>query len=429
MHAVETTLRISILALTPFQKFQAARSFNTSSFMAERWFVQTGIIAIAILIIVLLAISIRRIRREKKISFKLFAEYAQKRGLTLVERQMLLEIVRKAGLRNPESVFSMVSAFDSGTAKLKKDYLGKYGANETYQMEVLLSSLRDKLGFGKAASFSKGSANPGKLSSRQIPEGKEVDVIKQNAKDTEAIKATVIKNDEVELAIQLSQPVTIIFGEFWKVRYYFGASIWEFESNVISYDGNTMVLSHNDNVRFINRRRFLRAAVQKPAYVALFPFERKLTRSVENKTERNKPVGNFPDVPLRPLQFVPATVTELGGPGLKIETSIRVNIGDRVLILFELERENERNYVKNQETEEVTEIATTKLSVVEDIGVVQEIGEVRRTEETPGYFTIAVELTGLKDADIDCLIRATNAASLNKDENVNAEATPQRVKV
>ena len=43
---------------------------------------------------------------------------------------------------------------------------------------------------------------------------------------------------------------------------------------------------------------------------------------------------------------------------------------------------------------------------------VQDIGEVRRVDVLQDGFSIAVELTGLGDSDVDELIRATNAASL-----------------
>lgn len=432
MYVVDTTVRISILALTPIQKWQAAKNLSSNNFLTERWIEQVCVTVIIVLTISLFAVSFRRIRRDRKISNDLFAEYAEERGLTTDERQILLEIIRKAGLRQRESIFSMVTAFDTGTAKIQKSLLGKQTVKENHQLEILLSTLREKLGFKKEASFSRGSpAKSERLSSRQIPAGKEVHVTRQDTQESDSIKATVIRNNDNELAVKMSKPVTIIFGEYWNVRYYFGSSFWEFDSFVISYDGNIMVLSHSDNVRFINRRRFVRAPVQKPAFVAHFPFERKLSRSIESVINKSETHHIFPEISLKPLQFVPAMVTELGGPGLRIETSIKVEVGDRVLILFELEREKERNLIKNQETNEATEVSTTTLRIVEDVGIVQEIGEVKRTEESPGRFTMAVELTGLRDSDIDCLIRATNAATLNKNEQItNAEDnSPVRIKV
>jgi len=255
--------------------------------------------------------------------------------------------------------------------------------------------------------------------------GKEVHLRRPNEKDSESIEATVVKNNDIELAVSLTEPITITFGELWNVRYYFGSSVWEFESYVVSYNGNIMVLNHSEDIRFINRRRFFRAPVQKPAFIASFPFERKLTWSVESSKEKGKMSHNFPEILLKPLQFVPAVVTELGGPGLRIEAPIEVKAGDRVLIMFELDRETKQKLVKNPQTDEVTEISTTVMKVIEDVGIIEEIGEVRRTEDALENLSMAVELTGLRDSDIDCLIRATNAASLYENKNAsNAEGQP-----
>jgi hypothetical protein len=426
MPLVETILRTDILALTPVQRWKAVKNIQGSNFMDERWFMLTGVTVIIVLIVLLFVVSYLRIRRERKNSENLFVEYAEKRGLTASEYQTLLEVARKAGLTQSESIFSLASAFDLGSAQMIKKLVGKHAVKETQRLEAVLPSLREKLGFKKEASFSRGSpARSERLSSRQIPVGKEVHVRRPNEKDSESIEATVVKNNDTELAVSLTEPITITFGEYWNVRYYYGSSIWEFESYVVSYDGNTMVLNHSDEVRFINRRRFLRAPVQKPAFIASFPFERKLTWSAESSTEKGKISHDFPEILLRPLQFVPAVVTELGGPGLRIEAPIDVKAGDRVLIMFELDREIKQKLIKNPETDEVTEISTTVMKVIEDVGIVEEIGEVRRTEDTSESLSIAVELTGLRDSDIDCLIRATNAASLNESKNAsNAEGQP-----
>ncbi|GAH58006.1 unnamed protein product, partial [marine sediment metagenome] len=53
------------------------------------------------------------------------------------------------------------------------------------------------------------------------------------------IASTVVRNSDTELAVALSQAVTIVFGETWCVRYYSGASVWEFDTTVLSYDGDT----------------------------------------------------------------------------------------------------------------------------------------------------------------------------------------------
>jgi hypothetical protein len=44
--------------------------------------------------------------------------------------------------------------------------------------------------------------------------------------------------------------------------------------------------------------------------------------------------------------------------------------------------------------------------------IVEDIGEVRHTKAIKNGLSIAVELTGLSDSDVNELIRATNAASV-----------------
>ena len=388
---IKSFLAVSILALTPLQRWEAARKFN-SNFMAEGWFILIGIIAMVILTALLFVVSFKRTRQERKSSEKLFIKYAKKRGLTVPERQILLEIARKAGLKRSESIFTLVTAFDRGTAKMKEGLVGRQAAKESKQLETLLSSLREKLGFKKESSYSRGMPAKSKgLSSKQIPVGKTVHVTRRKAEDPEAIEATVVKNSDTELTVRLTKQVTITFDEYWNVRYYFSTSIWEFDTSVLSYDGDILVLNHSDNVRFINRRRFLRVSVRKPAFIARFPF-----------AKSSEPLWG-------PPEFVPAIVTELAGPGLRIESRLEVEEGERVLVVFSLDEEQGKD---------LTTANAAILKIVEDIGIVRHIRAI------PTGLSIAVELTGLNDSNVDKLIRVTNAALIKAGAgNKNAPAS------
>ena len=100
-----------------------------------------------------------------------------------------------------------------------------------------------------------------------------------------------------------------------------------------------------------------------------------------------------------PPEFVPASVTELAGPGLRIEAPLEVKVGDRVLVILKL-------------TEEDPKPGSQRNEKTESYKIVENIGEVRHTKTIKEGFSIAVELTGLTDPNINELIRATNAASL-----------------
>ncbi|MHC4666107.1 MAG: PilZ domain-containing protein, partial [Planctomycetota bacterium] len=188
--------------------------------------------------------------------------------------------------------------------------------------------------------------------------------------------------------VKSAMSVKITFGEMWRVRYYFGASTWEFDTTIVSCDGDILVLNHSDTVRFINRRRFLRVPVNKPALVALFPFTRSLYEGNDGAS-------------WRPPEFVPAVVTELAGPGLRINVALDVKVGNRVLVVVRLDGENGQNSVPDRQN-----------SKSQTSRIVEDIGEVRHTRVEQNALSIAVELTGLSDSDLNELIRATNLASL-----------------
>ena len=125
-----TGFNIIVLALTPVERWKAAGRFSTS--MTERWFILTGVTVIIVLAGLLLMISLhRRIARERKVSEQLFVDYAEQRGLSGRERQILLEIAYKAGLKRTQSIFSMAGAFDHGAGKMIEESLAQQRAGES----------------------------------------------------------------------------------------------------------------------------------------------------------------------------------------------------------------------------------------------------------------------------------------------------------
>jgi len=395
------------LALTPVQRWEAARGFN-GSFIDQRWFILIAIAAIVILAVLLGIVSFNRTKQQRKTTEKLFVEYAGKKGLTARERQILLSIASKAGLKRNESIFTLPSAFDRGATEIIEESLGGQEATkESKQLETELFFLREKLGFKKRFSSPvSGNTNTKsqRLSSKQIPVSRKLSITSRKKGDLVELEGTVVENNNDGLSIKLETPAEIAVGELWCVRYSFGASVWEFDASVLSYDDGILILTHSCHIRFINRRQFLRVEVKKPAFIARFPF-----------AKDSEPTWG-------PPEFVPAVVTELGGPGLRIEASIEVKVGDRVLIMFELDMAKERDSIKNPENNEVT----TVLKIIEDVGIVEEIGEVRRTEDVPEGLSIGVELTSLSDTNVNELIRATNVASIRK---VRVKDDDEQVKV
>lgn len=380
---IKSFLAVSVLALTPRQRWEAAGKFN-GDLAAESWFILIAVAVIVILTVLLAVISFNRIWQNRKAAEKLFVEYAQKRGLTAREREILLGIASGAGLKRKESIFTLDSAFDRGIARMKETLESQQTREQASQFRMELAFLREKLGFMEHPFHSKDvTGKSKKLSSRQIPVGKTVHMTRRKrAQDSGDVESSVVKNSDTELAVKLSKRVKITFGEFWCVRYYFGASVWEFDTSVISYDGDILVLNHSDDVRFINRRRFIRVPVKRQAFIAHFPF------------------AKAPEPVLGPPEFVPAVITELAGPGLRIESRLKVKQGERVLVVFNLEER------------QGGDLTGAKAGVSK---IVEDIGEVRHTRAMPNGLSIAVELTGLSDSNVNELIRATNAASVKAD--------------
>ncbi len=386
--------------------------------MTDSRVILIGVIALITLTVLFLVVSFSKTWKERKSSGQLFAEYAKIRGLNIRERQILLTAAHKAGLRRSESIFTLQTAFDKGTARMLEESMTDPNAPEkSSQLKAEMSFLCEKLGFDKPENLSADSSgNPTKLSSRQIPIGKKIHITRRKEVTSGEIEATVVKNSDTELAIQLTTPVKIVFGEPWCARYYFGSSVWEFDTSVISYDGNVLVLRHSDNVRFINRRRFLRVPVKLSAFIASFPFEK---LSVESSPSGKNEPAEHNSAAWGPPEFVPAVVTELAGPGLRIESSLDVKAGERVLVVFHLEQE--------QEQEQDAIPADDKPKVI-TLKIGEAIGDVRHTEPVENGFSIAVELMGLSDSNINELIRATNAALLHTgDGNKNMPASEDAV--
>ncbi len=382
-----------VLALTPIERWGAARRFNPS-FVIDRWFVLAAVIVLIILAALLIVVSLDRTVRKRRVIENMFSEFADKAGLSERERQVMLDIAAKAGLKQSSAIFTMSDAFERGIARMIEGGFGgkQMGAARKEDLRTELTFLREKLGFRKPASISAGSTKKTrKLSSRQIPVGKKMYISRRKSRQSDSIECTVIKNDEMELVARLSISLESEHGEAWLARYYSGASVWEFDTSVINSYDDILVLSHSDNIRFINRRRFLRVPVNKPAFIARFPFARTLVggRFVGAKSSWGPP------------EFVSAVITEFAGPGLRIEAGLDIKVGDRVLVVFSLDEE------QNQDSD--TEQPDGKMPVSK---VIEDMGEVRHIRPIRNGLSIAVELTGLSDSGVNELIRATNAASL-----------------
>ncbi|UCF14883.1 MAG: hypothetical protein JSW59_15855 [Phycisphaerales bacterium] len=398
-----------LLNLTPAEKWQAIRRLG-SNFAGEPTFVLVCMTALLTLTVSLIVASYSQRQKNLRAANELFTAYADQRGLSLRERQILLEIATKAKLKRNESIFTLVKAFNRGAARVTDEALTSHGARGIRRLGAELAAVREKLGFERRASDSSGSAiKSSKHGSRQIPVGKKIQIKPHAKRGPDSIEATVIKNDQVELAVKLTTPLEAEPGDLCCVHYYFGSSIWEFDASVLSCHGGILILTHSYDVRFINRRRFLRVPVNKPALIASFPFARTFPTNGDNTEGAEHGSTETSPVCWGPPEFIPAEVTELAGPGLRIEAPLEVEAGDRVVVILKMREETsslgQRSW-SGSNGEQRGERSSSRVVVVEDVG------EVRHIEATENGFSMGVELTGLSDSNVNELVRETNLASL-----------------
>ncbi len=381
--AVETILMTGGLALTPLERFSAMRRLDSHhpipdslrAILTHPGFIWGGILLIVILLISLFVVRRKRTVHDKRQHKEQFDFLCDQRGLTAQQREILAAIGKLSGSGRTEDIFFQSEVFIRGASKLMQDYFAS-GRNviERKKMNILIGQIKQKLGYQKGAGGLpvRRGRDPG-LSSRDIPVGKTVSIALSTRPEGSRVDAVVIQNDEFELVLRPEIPVSCPPGEHWNVRYRLGTSTYEFDALTMVCGPEGLELNHAESVRYLNRRRFLRVPVEFPAQVALFPIQK------QSGQDR-----------IAAPQFVPATITEVSGPGLRIHTGLAVDHGQRLLVVFELEPGK----------------------------VIEDIAEVRGLRETAQDQSIGVELIGLDDATVNELIRTTNAIAIRRDSQM-----------
>lgn len=396
-----------ILALSAEEKWSAMRGMSTQGLISQHWLSMAMIAILIVLMAMLVRVSLNRVAEEKLRNQQTFAENVRRHNLSVREYQLLNQIVKESGLRRPDAIFREEAAFERGADRVLAKRPDNADAQWDQRMHAEIGFLRDKLGLTgmdlgltvgeeeeeeTSTTPEDGSRKRHRLSSRDLPEGKQLHITRRMGNPEDDFHGTIITNNSEHLDIQIDVPVKISFGEVWRARYYFGATVWEFETTVVSYDGNNLVLRHSNDVKFVNRRRFVRVPTEHQAYIAQYPFLH----------DESTPADEWV-----PVNFVPATLTELAGPGLRLETSLDASIGDRVLVAFRVEMAEGSGGKSNG-------------------CVIQTMGTVKRLEPIFDRQALSISLIGLKDGDIDQLVRLTNKAAQAADEVQDDTPAPVR---
>jgi hypothetical protein len=423
-----------VLGLTAIERWGATRHLEPRTAPYHR-FVLVGVVVMLVLFALLVAISYWRHRQSQDQAQKpeTFAENAERRGLSVRERQILLAMALRSGLAHTHEIFRDLDGLNRGMAQLLEECAQTRTPQEIDDLKVEIARIRLKLGFDKASVGGGGPVRE-RTSSRDIPVGVKLELTGRSAGRAVTLRTEVLRNDEVEIAVALPAPLESSAGDSWLARYCAGMSAWEFRTSTVSCAGKTLVLSHSNDVHFINRRRFERVAVHTPALLAHLPFL------------RSDAAGEEPPV------FVESTATELAGPGLRLETTLQVQVDDRILVVLRLpDFGPSKASGSNDEfgRAEGADAAAAGVRTVTAVGRVKHGRDIEHGVAIPdaidrvwegspqrdfraraaGALSIAIELTGLSDEEIEELVSVTSRllSREREEQDVMGSAAPEPI--
>jgi hypothetical protein len=386
-----------LLSLSPLERWEAARRLNTDRSYNDSFTVLAGIL-LGVLVVLLIWVSYTRRVQRRAQTREVFSENAMRRGLGARDRQILLAVVMRSGLRRTHDVFTAVDAFDRGAFKLISECMRSRTPDENEHLRAEIGRLREKLGF-QIASPVGGIVGLGQASSRDIPVGRSVELVRSGSQEGAVVHGDVMRNDEIEFAITLKEPLVSKSGDSWRARYYSGLSAWEFDTSTVRCDGQRLILNHSETVQSTNRRRFPRVSVRGHALIAYLPFRQGRASRVDMSSDGIRTVswvaGNR--LESETPTFTEGRVKELAGPGLLLDAAIHVHPGDRVLVVFTLD-------------------SSMAPRVPGGWGTISAIGKVRHGRSTDSGMSIAVELMGLTDAEVDELAYITAEISSRQED-------------
>ena len=393
-----------VLGLTAIERWGATRHLEPRT-APYHWFVLVGVVVMLVLFALLLAISYWRRRQSQGMAQtpETFADNAERRGLSVRERQILLAMALRSGLPHTYEIFHDLDGLNRGMAQLLEECAQTRTPQEIDDLKAEIARIRLKLGFDKISAGGGGPVRE-RTSSRDIPVGVKLELTGRSAGRAVTLRTEVLRNDEVEIAVTLPALLESSAGDSWLARYCAGMSAWEFRTSTVSCAGKTLVLSHSNDVHFINRRRFERVAVRTPALLAHLPLL------------RSDAAGGEAPV------FVESTATELAGPGLRLETTLQMQVDDRILVVFRLPDFGELSRAEGADA------APAAVRTVAAVGRVKHGRDVEHGRAIPdaidqvwegspqrdlharaaGLLSIAVELTGLNDEEIEELVSVTS---------------------
>jgi len=320
--------------------------------------------AVVGIMLTLAAISVYRTRVAHKAMLKAFGKAADRFELTPDERVVLEHIAKLAKLKHFRNIFAMEVAFERGVSLLGQSRPVQEMPEEAVRrMTEVIESLRTKLGLEFTPYSDDDEQEVG------LTQGDSVTFVHHGNAST--VEATVTTIQEHNVTLQFADEVPLRVGQACVIHRVRDGQQWEYNVSVTEPGEGFVVVRLIGKPRKRNLRRFVRVPTRQNAYAAAFPF-------ISLNASDEAP------------QFVSGTLTEIGGPGLRLDVPLAAEAGDRVLVVLEMGEGK----------------------------TIQGIGMVRRVLASHDEVqTIAVEMVGLGEAEISEMQKETNAAARHNGAN------------
>lgn len=343
---------------TPLSRWEGVHRYATG-IRVDPWWVGFWVLT-AVVSCTLGVLTYRAIRRRLHLRLALDAAASGLR-LTSLEREVLATLAKHSGLRDPAAVFAGGEAFEhAAAAVIQLPRMQSLPEPSRQQIRAMIESLRTRLGFAPDAGGPDGRLR----GSRQIPIGEKLLVAR--AGQSEGFPAVVERNSHAELTLRHDPDFHARRGDRLVLQYTREVHTWELSALVIDSVGERIVLSHAEEARVVNRRRFTRVPVRREACIGLVPFH---AAAGEADT----------------IALLPATLIEMGGPGVALESPRLVHVGDCLI-----------------------------LRVRFPDALVQALARVRRVDVLgPDRFRIGGEVVGLEPGEVAELVHRTHDAQLD----------------
>jgi len=353
-------------ALSPTERLEAMRNLDSFHFAdLARPSIYVPLAFVSLLVVAAL-VAYRR-HRARAALVAAFGREAGRVDMTAAERTMLARIARAAEPKPLTDTYTLASAFEDG---MKRILVGRVTRELTPEarrrVHEVIASVRSKLGMAPA----------GEASAEACGLVREARVTVAHTGNSPEVDATVVGVGNREVTIRTDEVLQFRTGSAVVLRQVRGREQWEFSVVVGQAEADMVRARLIGAPRKTNLRRFARVATRRPVHVARYDFV------------HEGPAGRLPE-------FAEGTLTEIAGPGLRIEAPIQAAVGERVLVVLEAD----------------------ELRSLRGMGIVR-----RFTPSDTGPAELAVELTFMSEPEVARLVKETNATAREAAHGVTAGA-------